>query len=103
MDIRGARAPVGSSNTPSVATAATALAANGQRGSWSIQNQGTNVLFVRLGASASTTVYHYTLKAAAGAADGSGGILVQDGPVVYTGIVTVDGTSPSYTVWEGTA
>lgn len=92
--------PTQSSNTPSVQSAATALAANTARIGWSIQNQGTNVLYVLLGSGASTSVYHFTLKAAAGAADGSGGSIAQTAGVVYDGIITVAGTSPSYTVLE---
>lgn len=88
------------SNTPSVASAATALAANTKRIAFSIQNVGTNPLFVLLGSGASNTVYHYVLKAGTGAADGTGGILTFGSGVVYTGIVTVAGTSPSYVVLE---
>lgn len=84
-------------NTPTVQTAATALAANTARIAWSIQNQGTNVLYVLLGAGATTSVYHYTLKACSVAADGTGGSLAMETGTVYNGIITVAGTSPSYT------
>lgn len=85
-------------NVPTVQTAATALAANTGRIAWSIQNQGTNVLYVLLGTGASTSVYHYTLKACSVAADGTGGSLAMEMGTVYNGIITVAGTSPSYTV-----
>lgn len=90
-------------NTPSIASAATALAANKARGAWMIQNLGTNALFVLLGSGASTTVFHVVLKAAAGNDDGSGGVFSQEEGVVWSGIVTVAGTSPRYTVTELTS
>jgi hypothetical protein len=88
------------SNTPSIASAATAIAANTARKGFAIQNLGTNVLYVRLGSGASTTVFHFALKAGSGNDDGTGGLLVMADGVVYTGIVTVAGTSPRYTVLE---
>lgn len=88
------------SNTPSIASAATAIAANTARIGWSIQNLGTNTLYVLLGASGSTTVFHYALKGGAGNDDGSGGSVTQTAGAVYNGIVTVAGTSPRYTVLE---
>lgn len=87
-------------NTPSIASSATALAANITRTQWSIQNLGTNPLFVRLGASASTSVFHVVLKAAAGNDDGSGGVVSQDTGAVYCGVITIAGSSPRYTVLE---
>lgn len=87
-------------NTPSIASAATAIAANTNRIGWSIQNQTTNTLYVLLGTGASTTVFHFSLKAATGANDGSGGSITQMGPAVYNGIITIAGTSPGYTVLE---
>lgn len=90
----------GNSNTPAIASDATALAANTARVAWSIQNLGTNALFVNLGGTASTTVFHVVLKAAAGADDGSGGVVSQESGVVFTGKITIAGTSPRYTVTE---
>lgn len=87
-------------NTPAIASAATALAANPARGAWMIQNLGTNPLFVRLGASASTTVFHTVLKGGTSNDDGTGGALSQEAGVVYQGIVTIAGTSPRYVVTE---
>jgi len=97
-DIRAIIAPVGSSNTPSIASDTTALGANSQRGAWMIQNLGTNALFVRLGAGASTTVFHVVLKASTGNDDGTGGSFAQEAGVVWTGVVSVAGTSPTHTV-----
>lgn len=92
--------PTQAANTPSIASAATALAANPARIGFTIQNNGTNPLFVLLGSGASTTVFHQVLKASTGADDGSGGVLSMTNGAVYTGIVTVAGSSPRYTVLE---
>lgn len=88
------------SNTPTIASAATALASNSARMGFSIQNLGTNPLFVLLGSGATTSVFHVVLRAGTGADDGTGGILTMTDGTVYTGIVTVAGTSPRYTVLE---
>lgn len=87
-------------NTPSIASAATALAANDKRVGFSIQNLGTNPLFVLLGDGATTSVFHYVLRAGTGTDDGTGGVLTMADSAVYTGIVTIAGTSPRYTVLE---
>ena len=87
-------------NTPSIASAATALAANEFRTGWHIQNLGTNPLFVLLGSGASTTVFHAVLKGGTGNDDGLGAILSQESGIIYTGIVTIAGTNPRYAVME---
>jgi hypothetical protein len=87
-------------STPAIASDATALAANSARIGFSIQNLGTNALFVRLGASASTSLFHFVLKAGSGNDDGNGGLLTMTEGVIYTGVVTIAGTSPRYTVLE---
>ena len=87
-------------NTPSIASAATALAANTARIGWSIQNLGQNTLFVLLGSGASTTVFHWVLKAGSANDDGLGGVISQMEGVVYTGIITIAGTSPRYTALQ---
>lgn len=87
-------------NTPSIASAATALAANASRTQWSLQNLGTNPLYVRLGSGASTTVFHVVLKAATANDDGTGGIMSQDTGAVFCGLVSIAGTSPRYIVLE---
>jgi hypothetical protein len=69
-----------------------------QRIGWSIQNQGTNVVYVCLGAGASSTQLHYTLKAGTGAADGTGGSISFFSGSVYDGAVSVAGTSFSVSV-----
>lgn len=87
-------------NTPSIASAATALAENVERTGWQIQNLGTNPLFVRLGSGASTSVFHAVLKGGTGNDDGLGGSIAQMGGIVYTGLISIAGTSPRYTVTE---
>ncbi len=83
--------------TATLETSTTASAANSARKSITIQNQSTNVLYVALGATASTTAFHFSLKACTSAKDGTGGtVKVED----FTGLVSVAGTGPSYTVAE---
>lgn len=101
-DTQAIIAPIGVANTPIIASDPTALAANTARGAWSVQNLGTNPLFVLRGSGASTSVFHMVLKAGSGTDDGSGGVLSEAEGVVYTGIITVAGTSPRYVVYEGT-
>lgn len=91
--------------TSSVTTAGdqsdtTVMAANELRIGWSIQNQGTNPLFVKLGASASTTDYTFILAGGGGAKDGTGGSVGQSGSAVYKGVITIAGTAPSYSELE---
>lgn len=91
-------------NIPSLATSTTVSVANPERYAWGIQNQGVNTLYVRLAAGASDTVYHYALKACTSAKDGTGGVYEQMSGGVHTGVISVAGTSPSYTFMElGTA
>lgn len=100
--MRRSISPVETANTPSIASAATALAKVdvGNRRGFSIQNLGTNPLFVLLGSGASTTVFHVVLKGGTGNDDGLGGSISQTQGAVYQGIVTIDGTTPRYTVLE---
>ena len=87
-------------NTPSIVSAATALAANSERLGWQIQNLGTNPLFVLLGSGASTSVFHAILKGGTGNDDGLGASMSQTAGTVYTGTITIAGTSPRYVVLE---
>jgi hypothetical protein len=89
-----------SANTPSIASATLAIASNAARSAWSIQNLGTNTLYVLLGSNGSTTVFHFALKGGSVNDDGTGGSINQTSGVVYTGNVSVYGTSPRYTVME---
>jgi hypothetical protein len=87
-------------NTPAIVTAAgTALAANAARKAWSLQNLGTNPLYVRLGGTASSTIFHLILRACTTQDDGTGGYLSDD---VWQGLVSVAGTSPRFAVAEMT-
>lgn len=92
--------PMSRANTPAILSSTTALASNPARGAWLIQNQGTNPLFVLLGTGASTTVFHTILKGGSLADDGLGASMSQSNGVVYTGEITIAGTSPRYTVLE---
>lgn len=92
--------PTTSYNTPAIKTDATALASNTHRIGWMIQNVGTNPLFVRLGDTASDTVFHFVLKGGTGDKDGLGGSYEQMKGAIFTGIITVAGTSPKYVVLE---
>ncbi len=93
--------PTTNANTPSIiSSAGTAIASNANRIAWSIQNLGTNPLFVRLGAGGSPTLFHTVLKGSTGQDDGTGGIASESVGTVYTGIITVDGTNPRFTVLE---
>lgn len=87
-------------NTPSLATSTTAVAANTDRAGWSIQNQGTAILYVRLGSGASTSVFHFSLKPGTVNDDGTGGSVSQTDGAVYTGVITVAGSPIRYTALE---
>lgn len=101
MSAGGTTSSASTANTPEILTAAgNALVANAARKGWMIQNLGTNPLFVRLAASASTSVFHVVLKGGSGNDDGLGASFAQMDGVVYTGIVSVAGTSPRFVVTE---
>jgi len=100
MDSSGIICSKQTANTPAIVSAATALASNPARALWMIQNLGTNTLYVLLGSGASTTVFHFILKAGIVNDDGLGGVVSQEAGVVYTGIITIAGTSPRYVVTE---
>lgn len=87
-------------NTPSILTDGTGIPANPARSAWSIQNVGTNPLFVRLGTGATSAVYHYILKGGSADNDGLGALVSQSTGVVFTGFVSIAGTSPKYVVTE---
>lgn len=86
--------------TPAIVSAATALASQPGRLGWSIRNMGQNPLFVRLGASGSTSVFDLVLAAGTANDNGTGGAYSERDGVVYSGIVTIAGTSPRYVVSE---
>ena len=71
-----------------VTSAGTLLAENLNRSGLIIQNLGTNPIFVKFGASASTTSFDIILKAGLVADDGLGGSFSYD-VLSYTGIISV--------------
>lgn len=87
-------------NTPSIVTDTTGIPANAVRAGWSIQNVGMNPLFVRLGGTASSTVYHYVLKGGSADSDGLGAMVAQTSGAVYAGAISVAGTTPKYVTME---
>jgi hypothetical protein len=88
-------------NVPVILTAAgTAIAANPARVAWSIQNLGTNPLFVLRGTGASITVFHTVLKGGTGNDDGTGGSISEEAGTIYNGILTVAGSSPRFVITE---
>lgn len=89
-----------STSVPSIASATTALAANTGRVGWLIQNLGTNPLFVRLGAGASATVFNIVLAAGTVNDNGTGGLFAQTEGIIYTGVISIAGTAPRYTITE---
>jgi len=84
------------SSAPTIASAAVALPANTNRGGFIIQNLGANPLFVRFGAGASTTEFNFILRASSLADDGTGGIFTTNEGTVWTGIISIAGTTPRY-------
>lgn len=92
--------PTQNVNIPTIQSSATALASNTSRIGWSIVNLGTNPLYVLMGSGASTSVFHIPLKASTVQDDGTGGSCGQETGVIYSGIITVAGTSPRYVVVE---
>lgn len=83
-----------------IASATTASAAKPHRVGYSIQNCGTNVLFVKEGASASSTDFDYILAAGTGNDNGTGARYESPAGRIYTGIISIAGTSPRYVISE---
>ncbi len=92
--------PASQANTPSILSAAgDIIAANANRRFFSIQNVGTNVVYVLLGTGASSTVFHSVIKGGTGNSDGLGGSY-SSGVVCYQGVVSIAGTTPLVVVTE---
>lgn len=88
-------------NTPSIiSSAGSVLANNPERKGWSIQNVGTNPVFVNLGGTASSTVFHFIIKGGSADSDGLGGSVSQTNGTVFTGPITIAGTTPKVVVME---
>ena len=82
-------------NSGIVATAAAAVA-NPARVSYKIQNCGTNALFVKEGASATTSDFTYVLAAGTGNDNGTGGSYESPSGEVWIGALSTAGTLPRY-------
>ena len=89
-----------STNTGILTAAGTALAASESRQNYSIQNLDTDPLFVKEGASASVTDFTYVLSGGTAPDDGTGGSYESQAGQVYSGIVTVAGTTPRFVAAE---
>lgn len=63
----------------------------------SVQNLGTNPLFVKRGSGASSSSLNYVLAGGTVNDDGKGGVLVIDD---FVGTVSITGTSPRYLAWK---
>jgi len=100
--MRNIQSPTADINTPAIITSAgTVLEANTARRSWHVQNVGTNAVFVRIGGTASSTVFHYVLSAGTGDSDGLGGSCGDDGSGdVRSGLISIAGTTPKVVVTE---
>jgi len=86
-------------NTPSIITSeGLALASFPDRRGWVIQNVGQNPVFVRLGGTASDTVFHYVIKGGTADKDGLGGSVGHTEGVVFTGDIYIAGTTPKVVV-----
>jgi len=83
-----------------IASATTALASNSARVGFMIQNLGTNPLFVKYGSGATSSDFSIVLRGSSVADDGTGGVLTSADTAVYTGIITIAGTSPRYAATE---
>ena len=102
MSNRNNQSPTADINTPAIVTAAgDILALKADRRSWGIQNVGANPIFVRIGGTASTTVFHFILKGGTGDSDGLGASYFEDGSgTVHTGAISIAGTTPKAVVME---
>jgi hypothetical protein len=90
-----------SQSTNSGISSATATSvANEARIGYSIQNLGTNPLFVKEGTSASTSDFSYILAAGSGNDNGTGGKYESPAGRIYTGALSIAGTSPRYVFVE---
>ena len=101
INVTGYNFPVGAttvSNSTVSGSNGTVLAANSNRKSFFVQNNGTgNAVFVAYVAGASTAVRNIVLKPGTAADDGLGGSLTDD---IWKGIVSVSGVTPRFDAWE---
>lgn len=101
VNVTGYNFPVGAttvSNSTVSGSNGTVLAANSNRKSFFVQNNGTgNAIFVAYVAGASTAVRNIILKPGTAADDGLGGSLTDD---IWKGIVSISGVTPRFDAWE---
>lgn len=81
------------------ASGSTVLASNTSRRYFFIQNLGTNVLFVRLLAGATSSLFDFALKAGSVNDDGTGASIAS-AQVCFTGDISIAGTSPRFVAVE---
>ena len=91
-----------SDNSGILTAAGTALAAHEARMSYKIQNLDTDPLFVKEGTGASVTDFNYILAGGTAPDDGEGASYDSTAGHVYTGIITVAGTTPRFIASERT-
>ena len=92
--------PTKTANTPAIiTTAGDVLSANDDRNGFMVQNVGTGVVYVLLGTSASSTVFHVVLKGGSADSDGLGGSFSLF-DCIYKGVVSIAGTTPKVVVTE---
>lgn len=70
------------------------------RRAFTIQNVGTNPVFICMGNAASPTQFHAVIKGGSADSDGNGGSFGQEGAVVFQGSVYIAGTNPKVVVTE---
>ena len=101
INVTGYNFPVGATtvnNSTVSGSNGTVLAANSNRKSFFVQNNGTgNAIFVAYVAGASTAVRNIILKPGTAADDGLGGSLTDD---IWKGVVSVSGVTPRFDAWE---
>ena len=88
------------STNSAILSSATPLAAKEGRANYFIQNCGQNALFVKEGASCSTTDFTFILAAGTANDNGTGGSKSSDTDGCWTGAISIAGTSPRYVITE---
>lgn len=95
------RDSLGTNNQFGAQTSTTVSAANPNRTGFQIQNLDSGILYVKFGASASTSSYSFILKAGTGSADGTGGSSSYMEGNIWRGIITcASAGTPSYAFLE---
>ena len=77
---------IGGATVLSDTSSVTLMTASDYRKAFSVTNQGTTIVYVKLGASATSSSWHYILPGGGAADDGNGGSVSIDG---YVGQVSV--------------